>query len=108
MSEIPETTVDQLPTDAVILDVREDDEWEAGHAKGATHIPVAEVPQRLGEVPEADTLYVVCRGGGRSSRVTAWLNDNGFQAVNVAGGMQSWKAAGKPMHAENGKEPEVI
>ena len=108
MSETPETTVVQLPSDAVILDVREDDEWEAGHVKGATHIPVAEVPKRLSEVPEADTLYVVCRGGGRSARVTAWLNDNGFQAVNVAGGMQSWKAAGKPMYAENGKEPEVI
>lgn len=108
VSDNPETTVDQLPDDAVILDVREDDEWNAGHVKDATHLPAAEVPQRLGEVPEGDPIYVVCRGGGRSSRVTSWLNDNGFEAVNVAGGMQSWQQAGKPMYSENGQEPTVI
>lgn len=108
MSEIPQTTVDQLPADAVILDVREDDEWQAGHIDGVTHIPIAEVPQRLGEVPEGDPVYVFCRGGGRSSRVTEWLNNNGYDAVNVDGGMKSWEAAGKPLVADGDAAPSVI
>ncbi|PRZ44430.1 rhodanese-related sulfurtransferase [Antricoccus suffuscus] len=108
MSEIPETTVDQLPADAVILDVREDDEWQAGHIEGVTHIPIAEVPQRLGDVPEGDPVYVFCRGGGRSSRVTEWLNNNGYDAVNVDGGMKSWEAAGKPLVADGDAAPTII
>lgn len=107
MTSIPQTTVDQLPADAVILDVREDDEWNAAHIEGVTHIPLAEIPQRLDEVPDADPVYVFCRGGGRSSRVTEWLNNNGYSAVNVDGGMKSWEAAGKPMVSDSG-EPTVI
>lgn len=108
MADTPQTTVDQLPENAVILDVREDDEWQAGHIDGVTHIPLAEVPQRLGDVPEADTVYVVCRSGGRSGRATGWLNDNGINAVNIDGGMKAWHSAGKPMVAENGSDPSVI
>lgn len=108
MAEITQITVDQLPDDAVVLDVREDDEWQAGHIDGVTHIPLAEVPQRLGEIPEADTVYVVCRSGGRSSRATEWLNDNGRGAVNVDGGMKAWAAAGKPMVSDGGSSPAVI
>jgi rhodanese-related sulfurtransferase len=108
MADIPQTTVDQLPDDAVILDVREDDEWQAGHIDGVTHIPLAEVPQRLGEVPEADTVYVFCRAGGRSSRATGWLNDNGVNAVNVDGGMKAWESAGKAMVTDDGSAPAVI
>lgn len=105
---ISQITVDQLPADAVILDVREQDEWDAGHVDGATHIPTAEVPARLGEVPEGDPVYVMCRGGGRSARVTQWLVQNGHDAVNVDGGMVAWQSAGKPMVTDNGTPPTVI
>ena len=108
MTSIPQTTVDQLPDDAAILDVREDDEWTAGHIDGVTHIPTAEVPQRLGEVPDGDPVYVFCRSGGRSSRVTEWLNQNGYSAVNVDGGMKAWEAAGKPMVSGSAEPPTVI
>lgn len=108
MTEIPQTTVDQLDSDAVILDVREDDEWQAGHIEGATHIPMAQVPQSLGALPEGDPLYVFCRAGGRSAKVTQWLNANGFNAVNVDGGMQAWHATGKAMITDNGAAPSVI
>lgn len=108
MADIPQITVDQLPDDAVILDVREDDEWQAGHIDGVKHIPLAEVPQRLDEVPEADTVYVFCRAGGRSARATGWLNDNGVNAVNVDGGMKAWESANKPMVTDNGSAPAVI
>lgn len=108
MDQLPEIAVTDLPEDAVLLDVREDDEWQAGHAPGATHIPLGTLAERLAEVPEGDPVYVVCRAGGRSARATEFLNANGWDSVNVAGGMGAWAAAGKPMASENGAEPQVI
>ncbi|WP_244524865.1 rhodanese-like domain-containing protein [Trujillonella endophytica] len=101
-------SVAELPADAVLLDVREDDEWVHGHVEGATHIPMGDVPARLADIPEADPLYVVCRVGGRSARVAAWLNQNGVDSVNVAGGMGDWEAAGRPMVSETGQPPYVV
>ena len=68
-SSIPEVSIAELPPDAVLLDVREDDEWAAGRAPGAVHIPMTELAQRLDEVPDGDPVYVICRSGGRSARV---------------------------------------
>jgi rhodanese-related sulfurtransferase len=51
---------------------------------------------------------VVCRSGGRSAQVVAWLTQQGYDVANVAGGMQAWAAAGKPMVSERGAEPTVI
>jgi rhodanese-related sulfurtransferase len=107
MHNVPEVSVQDLPADAVILDVREDDEWAAGHVGGATHVPLGEVPQRLGELPDADPLYVICRSGNRSGRAVAWLGQQGIETVNVAGGMRAWAAAGRPMVADTGV-PTVI
>lgn len=104
--QVPTVSVDEVPDDAVVLDVREDDEWVHGHIEGATHIPMGDVPARLDEVPEADPLYVICRSGGRSARVAMWLTANGFDAVNVSG-MGDWEAAGKPMVSETGQPPFV-
>lgn len=105
---ISEQPAAALPEDAVILDVREPDEWAAGHIESAVHIPIGEVVGRLSELPEGDPLYVTCRGGGRSARVTKYLSDQGLNAVNVAGGMKDWAAAGKLMVSETGRAPEVI
>jgi rhodanese-related sulfurtransferase len=107
MQNVPEISVQDLPADAVILDVREDDEWVAGHVEGATHVPLGEVPQRLGELPDADPLYVICRSGNRSGRAVAWLGQQGVEGVNVAGGMHAWAAAGRPMVSDAG-EPAVL
>src|SRR4051812_19470760 len=105
--QVPTVPASELPEDAVVLDVREDDEWVHGHIEGATHIPMGDVPARLDELPEGDPLYVTCRGGGRSARVAAWLNENGFDAVNVGGGMGEWEAVGRPMVSETGQPPFV-
>jgi rhodanese-related sulfurtransferase len=105
--QVPTVSVSELPDDAVVLDVREDDEWVHGHIEGATHIPMGEVPSRLDDVPEGDPVYVTCRSGGRSARVAAWLNQNGYDAVNVAEGMGGWEATGKPMVSETGQPPFV-
>ncbi|HEY4455448.1 MAG TPA: rhodanese-like domain-containing protein [Pseudonocardiaceae bacterium] len=109
---VPTVTVaevaDELPATTTLLDVREDDEWAAGHAPDALHIPLGDLAARLGELPADNSLYVVCRSGGRSARATAFLNANGWDATNVGGGMGAWQAAGKPMTAETGADPTVI
>lgn len=106
--EIPEIGIAELTADAALLDVREDDEWRAGHAQGALHIPLRALPARLAEVPGDTRLAVVCRSGGRSAKATAWLRAQGYDAVNVAGGMVEWEAAGRPMVSETGQPPVVI
>ncbi len=109
MNALPSVPVADLPSDALLLDVREADEWTAGHAPDARHLPMSEIAARLADVPDADTLYVICRSGARSARVAAFLAQQGHQAVNVDGGMQSWAALGRPMVAErDGVAPDVI
>ena len=94
----PEDLPAEVPSaNSALLDVREQEEWDAGHAPGAVHIPMAEIPQRLDDVPEADQVFVICRSGGRSSKVTAYLNANGWDAVNVERGMNGWSAGGRPV-----------
>lgn len=94
---IPTIEVEQLPKDAYLLDVREDDEWECGHAPDAVHLPMSELMARLAEVPEDREVYVICKVGGRSAQVVGYLNAQGRETVNVAGGMLAWAAAGRPM-----------
>lgn len=111
--ELPTASVSELPGDGLaLLDVREPDEWAAGHAPGAVHIPLGELPARVGELnalPDDKPLYVVCRSGGRSARATAWLNASGWDAVNVAGGMISWHSEGRPVVGEHpGIPPEIV
>lgn len=105
---VPAVPVEQLPADATLLDVREADEWAAGHAPGARHLPMSELTARIDEIPDADPLYVVCRSGGRSARVVAYLAGQGHPVVNVEGGMQSWAAQGREVVAEGGGSPEII
>lgn len=100
--------VAQLPPDAAMVDVRERNEWAAGRAPTATHVPMSELPARLPEIPtDADPLYVICRSGSRSARVVAYLTAHGYPAVNVAGGMQAWQAAGRDMVGD-GPGPPLI
>ncbi|MHC6175036.1 rhodanese-like domain-containing protein [Glutamicibacter sp. X7] len=107
MSDFETVSVTQVPNGALILDVREDFEWEAGHATGAKHIPLTQLPERVTELdPDTDT-YVICRTGGRSAQAAAWLTGLGYTAFNVAGGSDSWLEAGLPMESENGQEPTV-
>ncbi|GAA2334055.1 rhodanese-like domain-containing protein [Saccharopolyspora halophila] len=105
----PEELPERLPENSALLDVRESNEWQVGHAPEAVHIPMSELVQRLDEIPQADQVYVVCRSGGRSAKVAAYLNANGWDAVNVERGMNGWSAIGKPMVSEEtGSEPYVL
>lgn len=106
----PEELPAEVPgADSALIDVREDNEWAAGHAPGALHIPMSEIPHRLDDLPEAAHLYVVCRSGGRSAKVTAYLNANGWDAVNVERGMNGWSATGRPVvNDDPDSEPFVL
>jgi len=104
---LPETPAAAVPDGGWLLDVREDDEWAAGHAPQATHIPLGELAVRAGEVPQDREVYVICRSGARSARAAQALNGAGWTAVNVAGGMQDWAAAGRPMTTDSGADPFV-
>jgi rhodanese-related sulfurtransferase len=91
----------------VLLDVREDDEWSLGHAPGAAHIPMGQVPARLAEIPIDTELYVICHLGGRSQRVAQYLAQNGYEPVNVSGGMAAWAGAGRPVVTDDGRPGSV-
>ncbi|HEX4358696.1 MAG TPA: rhodanese-like domain-containing protein [Pseudonocardia sp.] len=108
-SQLPTVTVGAVPDGAHPVDVREADEWAAGRAPSAVHIPMSELAGRLDELPgDEDPLYVICRSGGRSARVVAYLVAQGYPAVNVDGGMQAWEQAGLPVVSDGPGQPEII
>lgn len=98
----------QLPSDTGhVLDVREGIEWVAGHIEGAQHIPLHELPERIGELPSDEPVLVVCKVGGRSAQATAFLSQRGYDAVNLDGGLVAWEDAGRPLVSETGAHPGV-
>lgn len=110
-SAVPACVVSDVPEGAVLLDVREDDEWAAGHAPAAVHVPIGQVVARLDEIATSvpdRPVHVICRSGARSARVTAYLQQAGWDAVNVNGGMRAWAAAGRPMVTDSNVPARVI
>jgi phage shock protein E len=84
--------------DVVVLDVREQWEYDEGHIPGVTLIPMNEVPDRLSEIPTDKEVIVTCRTGNRSGQVTDFLRQEGFDNVhNMAGGIVAWQEAGLPV-----------
>lgn len=104
----PAVTAAEVPADAYVLDVREDDEWQAGHVEGAVHIPMGTLIGRVDEVPKDQRVFVMCRVGGRSGQVAQYLGANGWDVVNIDGGMLAWESAGRPMVSETGADPFVV
>ena len=104
---VPEVMSADLPAGVFLLDVREDDEWAAGHAPDAVHVPLGELSARVGELPGDREVYVICRSGRRSAYAAQALAGGGLNAINVADGMTGWAVAGRPMISENGAEPYV-
>lgn len=92
----------RLDEGAVLLDVREPAEWEAGHAPAARWIPMGELGVRHTELPAGATVVVICRSGNRSGTVTQALVQAGYDAHNVAGGMQAWVHADLDVVTDDG------
>jgi rhodanese-related sulfurtransferase len=97
----PEISVEEAirlaASGALLIDVREQDEWDAGHAPTARLLPMSLLADRLEELPADERVLVICHSGGRSARVTDFLAQRGYDAINVAGGMTAWAAAGGPV-----------
>ena len=84
--------------DVQVIDVRENWEWVQGHIAGAVHIPLSELPVRLGEIDAARAVAFICHLGGRSELATRFARQHGIsRAANVVGGMDSWEARGYPV-----------
>ncbi|MGZ4803341.1 MAG: rhodanese-like domain-containing protein [Acidimicrobiia bacterium] len=107
---VPSTNVEDLDSFSapVLLDVRDPDEWEAGHAPDAWFWPLGRLDQVRAELPLGQTIVCVCRSGARSARATEILRSWGFDAVNLEGGMKAWAAAGRPVERDNGSPGTVI
>ncbi|MFG1790836.1 rhodanese-like domain-containing protein [Nocardia sp. NPDC049149] len=117
---VPSVPVDAVPSEfdssapataeaarAILLDVREDDEWQLGHAPGAIHIPMVDVPARVDELDFDVDLYVICRQGGRSLQVVEYLTHIGFEAIQVRGGMVAWQQSGRPLVADGDRQAKI-
>ena len=81
-----------------VVDVRETHEYAHGHVPGAHNVPLTEFVDRVREVTTLPgDVYLICESGARSAQVTAWLGQQGYDVVNVAGGTGAWRAAGYPV-----------
>jgi rhodanese-related sulfurtransferase len=103
----PEVLSKDLPAGAYLLDVREDDEWAAGHAPEAVHVRLGDLGARVAEIPQDREVYVICRSGARSAYAAQALTGAGWTAVNVCDGMTGWAVAGMPIVSETGAEPFI-
>ena len=104
---VPEVMSADLPAGVFLLDVREDDEWTAGHAPDAVHVRLGELGARADELPMDREVYVICRSGARSAYAAQALAAGGVNTINVADGMTGWAVAGRAMISEDGSEPHV-
>lgn len=102
----PDEAARLIDDGAFVIDVREPNEWNAGHLEASNLIPLADVPDHLDELPKDRLIVCVCRSGGRSHRAAVFLAESGFDVVNLEGGMTEWHAQDRPMVAD-GSEPRV-
>ena len=93
--------------EVTVVDVRDSASYQVGHIPGALHIPMVDVPARMDEIDIDAEVYVVCRQGGRSIQVVAYLNQIGYDAVNVSGGMVAWQHTGRPLTADDGRSAKI-
>jgi rhodanese-related sulfurtransferase len=87
---------------AQLVDVRADHEWEAGRIAGATHLPLAELAERAGEVDPERPVVLYCRGGNRSTMAAAALAEAGYDAAKLSEGIVGWAGADLPLEPEGG------
>jgi rhodanese-related sulfurtransferase len=106
--EIAAVDAEAGANDHVLLDVREPDEWAAGHAPGAFWIPLGDLERARTEIPFNKQVVCVCRSGARSARAAEALIEWGFEASNMVGGMRAWADAGLPVVRNDDTPGEVI
>lgn len=108
---VPEVSAIDAETgavDHVLLDVRNTDEWEAGHAPAARFLPLGDLEGARFQLPMNRRIVCICRSGARSARAAEALIGWGFDAVNMAGGMKAWAESGLPVVRDDGTPGQVI
>jgi rhodanese-related sulfurtransferase len=98
---------DLVRAGALLVDVREQGEWDAGHAPKAKHHPLGGLALAMAGLPADRTIVVVCRSGNRSARAARMLAKAGFDARDLLGGMHAWAAAGLPVVSSRGRKGSV-
>lgn len=99
----PEAAAAKVNAGAQLVDVRQSYEWEAGRIDGAVHIPLEQLPGRAAELDRDRPVVFQCRTGSRSAFATQAFREAGFDAYNLAGGLEAWVEAGKPIEPEGGE-----
>ena len=100
-------TVHDRRQDLQVLDVRENDEWAAGHVEGARHIPLGQLPARVGELDRERPVVTVCRSGGRAGQAAELLTSQRLTAQVMDGGMQQWERERLPITTPDGRPGSV-
>lgn len=98
----PEATAELIAAGAQLIDVRQDYEWDAGHIEEASQIPLEQLPGRAEELDRDRPVVFQCRSGSRSSFATSAFREAGYEAFNLAGGLQAWVDAGMPIVPADG------
>lgn len=87
----------RLESGAVLIDVREQDEWDVVHAPNATLIPLSAFAQRYSEMPQDKEIILICAGGVRSAQAAQFAEQHGYNVANLEGGINAWMADGLPV-----------
>lgn len=99
----PEQAAEKIAAGAVLIDVRQDYEWEAGRISDAVHVPLEQLPAKAPELDRERPIVFQCRSGSRSALATELFRQAGFDAYNLAGGLKAWVDAGKPIEPADGE-----
>lgn len=105
MNELPEVDITEaqkrVSAGALLIDVREQNEYDEVRIPGSTLLPLSELTARFEELPKDKPLIMQCRSGGRSGQATQYLLDNGYtDVVNMAGGILAWAEADMPLERD--------
>jgi rhodanese-related sulfurtransferase len=98
----PEQVSDRLD-EIQLVDVRLDDEWEAGHIAGARHIPLDSLSARAGEIDRSQPVVLYCRSGDRSGGAADALAASGWDVQSMEGGLEAWVEKGLKLEPEDGE-----
>ena len=104
----PEQVEDCIENGHQLIDVREDDEWQAGHHSNANHIKMGEIPSNLDAFDKEKKYIIVCRSGGRSAKVTDFLVENEIDALNLTGGMKKFSQVSTNVRDSLGNTGQII
>ena len=97
-----------LEEGALLIDIREMDEWTAGHAPSASHVPMGSLGAAASDMSKTTPMVFICRSGRRSHQAVAALIEAGYHVFNLEGGMQAWQQAGCVVVRNDGSTGMVI